>query len=306
MPDVINLRRNGKLLITAEYLVLKGALALAIPLRFGQSMNTTETNTGYISWQSYDSKGQWFSCKFKPASFEILDTNDEVVADKLIQYLTAARDMNPGFLRDKGLSVTFSANYPLEWGLGSSASLISILSSWARVDAWQLYRMCFTGSGYDLACADNDLPLFYRLKDNIPEITAALPASAMRNYCYFAYLGRKQDSAHEVSAFLKSAIIPEKTIERISALSVDICLETEYTDLYKKVEEHEQILSDILKKPTIKSLRFSAFPGTVKSLGAWGGDFAMFVSDLPLDETRTMLKNLGIGDTIFTFNELIR
>jgi hypothetical protein len=306
MPETLSLRGNGKLLITAEYLVLKGALALAIPLRFGQSLSATETNTAYISWQSNDSHGQWFSCKFKPASFEILDTNQDAVAAKLIKYLTAARDLNPGFLRNKGLSVTFSANYPLEWGLGSSSSLISILARWAGVNAWELYRMCFTGSGYDLACADNDLPIFYRLKDELPVITHAEPAEALKNYSYFAYLGRKQDSASEVAAFLKKQAVPDNVIEKISALSVDICLEPDYRDLCAKVDEHERIMSEILHKPRLKSVRFSTFPGSVKSLGAWGGDFAMFLSDLPADEVKTSLNNLGIADTIYTFNELIR
>ena len=37
---------NGKLLISGEYLVLDGALALAVPTRFGQNLQVTEGKDG--------------------------------------------------------------------------------------------------------------------------------------------------------------------------------------------------------------------------------------------------------------------
>lgn len=58
---VENFRSNGKLLLTGEYLVLDGAIALAVPTRFGQKMAvTTSMNTDTVSrleWESYDEKG---------------------------------------------------------------------------------------------------------------------------------------------------------------------------------------------------------------------------------------------------------
>jgi hypothetical protein len=69
------------------------------------------------------------------------------------------------------------------------------------------------------------------------------------------------------------------------------------------MEEHEYLMSSVLKKPILLHERFRNFPGAVKSLGAWGGDFAMFTADKPIDELRIMLKNLGIT-TAFTWDEL--
>ena len=48
-------KSNGKFLLTGEYLVLKGAVALALPLKLGQSMNveTLDSDEGLIYWNAY-------------------------------------------------------------------------------------------------------------------------------------------------------------------------------------------------------------------------------------------------------------
>ena len=38
-------------------------------------------------------------------------------------------------------------------------------------------------------------------------------------------------------------------------------------------------MSAVLKTPTVKETRFPDFNGAIKSLGAWGGDFVMAVSE---------------------------
>ena len=43
------------------------------------------------------------------------------------------------------------------------------------------------------------------------------------------------------------------------------------------IEEHENITSKLIGQEPIKSRLFRDFQGTIKSLGAWGGDF-VFVS----------------------------
>ena len=45
------------------------------------------------------------------------------------------------------------------------------------------------------------------------------------------------------------------------------------------LEVHENIIANALMLQKIKTTHFSDFPGTVKSLGAWGGDFVLVVSD---------------------------
>ena len=50
---------NGKLLVTGEYVVLDGALALAIPTKFGQTMKVAPTTGNVIHWKSYDADGSF-------------------------------------------------------------------------------------------------------------------------------------------------------------------------------------------------------------------------------------------------------
>ena len=43
----------GKLLITAEYLILKGAKGLAIPTKYGQRLSVKKNSKKYIVWEAF-------------------------------------------------------------------------------------------------------------------------------------------------------------------------------------------------------------------------------------------------------------
>ena len=52
---------NGKLLLTGEYLVLDGALAIALPTKLGQSLTVESNQIQKLVWESQDSKSYpWF------------------------------------------------------------------------------------------------------------------------------------------------------------------------------------------------------------------------------------------------------
>ena len=48
-------KSNGKLLLTGEYLVLKGATALALPLKLGQSLEvaTSDKDENRLYWNTF-------------------------------------------------------------------------------------------------------------------------------------------------------------------------------------------------------------------------------------------------------------
>ena len=53
------------MLITAEYLVLKGAKGLAIPTKYGQKLSVKENKDKYIVWEAYTCDNEkWIDCKF--------------------------------------------------------------------------------------------------------------------------------------------------------------------------------------------------------------------------------------------------
>ena len=67
------------------------------------------------------------------------------------------------------------------------------------------------------------------------------------------------------------------------------------------IESHELIISKLISKPTIKETLFKDFNGSIKSLGAWGGDMIMVTS---YTDPNTYFKEKGYS-TIFKFDELL-
>jgi hypothetical protein len=68
--------------------------------------------------------------------------------------------------------------------------------------------------------------------------------------------------------------------------------------------EHESFISNILGRETVKEEYFADFNGEIKSLGAWGGDMMMVVSEMPADSIRTYFLKKNI-QTVFDFQSLI-
>ena len=91
---------NGKLLITGEYLVLNGAKALALPTKFGQSLDVSSLVEKKIIWKSLDAdKSIWFETEL---SFEDIvlrkDFEEEhAIKHTLVEILHQANLQNPKF-----------------------------------------------------------------------------------------------------------------------------------------------------------------------------------------------------------------
>jgi len=160
---------NGKLLITGEYLALDGAQALAIPTKFGQSLTVEPFTDGQLKWESFDASGKiWFETTLSLE--ELFNQSNETldsITERLLQILRVAKAYNPKFLNDNsGLKVKNQLDFPRNWGLGTSSTLISNIAQWAKIDAYALLEDTFGGSGYDIACAKHNTPITYQLQKN--------------------------------------------------------------------------------------------------------------------------------------------
>ena len=70
----MNYYSNGKLLITAEYLILKGAKGLAIPTKYGQKLSIKKNTEKYIVWKAYTCNNKkWIDYKFD-LSFKLISS----------------------------------------------------------------------------------------------------------------------------------------------------------------------------------------------------------------------------------------
>jgi mevalonate kinase len=298
---------NAKLLLTAEYLVLDGAKALAVPLRFGQRLSVEENVQDFISWHSIAHDGfTWFSGKYAINDFRIIESSNPDIAVHPQRLLQAARKLNPGFYsHSEGCEIISTLNYPLLWGLGSSSTLISAIAGWAHVDPFQLHLKVSKGSGYDIACAVSQGPLLYSLKGNKPEIVPVNFSPTFADKIYFVYQGRKQDSAEGINKYQRNNSQPVKdTINKAGLLTERMLCASSLSEFEMVIHEHETLISRVLGVPGIKQTVFSDLPGEVKSLGAWGGDFCMLTWRDDPGLLSAYLKSKGL-ETWFNFNDIV-
>jgi len=298
---------NAKLLLTAEYLVLNGAKALAIPLRFGQCFQVTENRKGFISWQSFAHDGaEWFSGRYTLNDFSIIESSNPEIAEHPRRLMQASRELNSGFCTlSAGCHISSALNYPLLWGLGSSSTLIAAIAAWANVDPFQLHFKVSKGSGYDIACALSPGPIIYSLRENRPEFVPVTFSPSFADKIYFVYQGNKQDSAEGIKKFQKKNSQPDqKSIDAVGMLTDRMLNANSLFEFEEVIREHEALISGHIDAPAIKQTLFSDLPGEVKSLGAWGGDFCMLTwrDDPGLLSSYLKSKGLEIG---FNFNDIV-
>lgn len=272
---------NGKLLISGEYAILDGALGLAIPTSYGQSLSLLPTTTKTVEWRSVDSRGAvWFTARFALGTLDILHSSQQAMALTLQGLLLEAQRQNPLFLRDStGFEVETKLDFPINWGLGSSSTLIDGLAQWARADPYQLLWNAFGGSGYDIACARHNGPITYRLVAGKPEVTPIPFEPLFADFLYFVHLNQKQSSKAAIAAYRSLGAARENLVGDITQITQSMVQAQTLAEFEALMEEHERLLALVLGMAPIKGQLFPDYPGTIKSLGAWGGDFVLATGD---------------------------
>lgn len=303
---------NGKLLLTAEYLVLDGAKSLAIPTKFGQDLTVESIKDSKLIWSSFTDKGDcWFKAIFTLPKLQLISAtfisnkegNAEFIAETLQYILKEAKRLNPNFLKNKnGFAVNTNLTFPQNWGLGSSSTLINNIAYWADVDAFKLLKNAFSGSGYDIACAKYDYPVFYQLKDKKPVVKKADFNPVFLDKLFFVYLNRKQNSREAIDKYKNNHSNIKSEVEYISKLSEVFCKSSSLNELNKIIIEHEQVISSIIKIKPIKKRLFNDYFGEIKSLGAWGGDFILSTGD---ENTPKYFQEKGYN-TVLKYSEMIK
>ncbi|GLB48683.1 GYDIA family GHMP kinase [Neptunitalea lumnitzerae] len=297
---------NGKLLITGEYGVLDGALSFALPTKFGQNLKVTETNNSLLKWTSFDHLNkEWLSItldlnKLSKGTRSIIETSDTEKAITLLDILNTAKKANPAFLT-KGADVITQLSFPNNWGLGTSSTLINNIASWAQIDAFELLWNSFKGSGYDIACAQNNTPITYQITQNKPAVNPISFSPNFTDDLFFIHLNKKQNSKEGIAHYRKLGNKKKTLVKELSSITEEIIKASSLEAFESLVNTHEDILSKHLEQPKVKDLYFSDYNGSVKSLGAWGGDFILATGNK---------KSMGYFEqkgytTILSYNEMI-
>lgn len=295
---------NGKLLITGEYLVLDGAKAFALPTKFGQNL-IIEESQGQIIWKSFDSDGSiWFEDTIPFSSIIRKERFDDAknIKNTLIEILHEAYLMNSDFITSsKGYTIRTELTFPKFWGLGTSSTLINNIAQWLQIDAFELLKRSFGGSGYDIACAQNNSPILYQLVNEKPVTEKINFKPDFTDKIFFVYLNKKQDSKAAIASYYRKDGNVQNAITTINSITNAVIEATTLKEFGTALQNHEIELSNILELKTVKEAYFPNFDGVIKSLGAWGGDFVMCISkENPTD----YFKSRGF-EIVIPYNEMI-
>jgi mevalonate kinase len=296
---------NGKLLITGEYLVLDGAKAFALPTKFGQNLIIEQGVESLIEWKSYDSDGTiWFEDRIP---FESIIRNERFddaknIKNTLIEILHEAYLMNSDFITtSKGYTITTELTFPKLWGLGTSSTLINNIAQWLGINAFELLKNSFGGSGYDIACAQNGSPIIYQIVNEKPLVDFVDFNPDFKDKIFFVYLNKKQSSKASIAAYYGKEGTVEKRIPILNAITERVINATTINEFAIAIQNHEIEMSNILEVSAVKEAMFSDFEGVVKSLGAWGGDFVLTISK---ENPTEYFRNKGF-QVVIPYNEMI-
>ena len=287
---------------------MDGAQALAIPTAYGQSLQVEYLPSfkPELHWKSYDVNGNtWIDTRFEFWHFNCLDENPSEESLKLQKVLRQVRKQNSHFLRDEGdVRVETRLDFPLDWGLGSSSTLIYNISQWAYVSPFELLFSTYGGSGYDIACAQSNGSILYEKKIKGPLWSLVDFDLSFKDCLYFVFLGEKSNTERAIGSYNKRRPFAQKLIKEISHISQDMIQAKNIEEFNSLIKAHEKLVSSSLDLVPVKQQFFPDYWGEIKSLGAWGGDFIMVTSQQKVSETRQYFEKLGYHN-IIPFKEMI-
>lgn len=293
---------NGKLLLTGEYLVLHGAKAIALPLKAGQHLTVSQNpESNSISWNAFYQDQLWFSCKLSADEFSVIETGSPEKAQTLSRLFQTVRKLNPELKIASGTNFETSLDADPEWGFGSSSTLVSLISQWSGVDPFQLNELVFSGSGFDVACAIAEGPIFYVRNKPVEKLDLNYPFD---DQLFLLYSGQKMKTNPEVSSFLKKENPSAQLIQEISELSEEFGRCRIQEEFNRLIQQHEKLIGNLIGKMPVKKAYFPDFDGELKSLGAWGGDFYLVSTALPFSQVKKYFENKGLN-TLLRWNDWI-
>lgn len=265
----------GKLLITSEYFVLDGALALAVPTKLGQDFYWEEIEDGksLVFWEALHENRPWLHVIIDYKNWEIVETNLPDNAQFILHVLKNVQRLSDvRFQSDITYRIKTNLQFPGNYGLGSSSTLMNNLAVFAKIDAFLLNEISLGGSGYDIAVAQEKSSILYQNNPRYIERVTFQPE--FTDELIFVHLNQKQDSREGINAFRsrEKSISLKNQFSEITKQVLNCKRLNEFSDL---MTLHEEILSQFLQVETVKQKHFEDCPSFVKSLGAWGGDFVL-------------------------------
>lgn len=299
----------GKFLITSEYFVLDGAIGLALPTQQGQKLtvSTLDSETFSLQWNSYDANNHvWLSAVFLQQHFENEFTsfeNKEI--NTLLHILKQAKKLNATFLALPAIiEVNTYLDFPNNWGLGSSATLINNIANWAQVNPFLLLENTFGGSGYDIAVAQANHAITFQRKNKIPFVEKININWPFTENLFFVHLNKKQNSREGIEHYKQMPIDKGAITLQLNEITQQLIIADNFATFENLLNQHETLIANSLQLQEAKQLYFVDYWGSIKSLGAWGGDFVLATSNRSIDETTKYFAEKGFP-TVLKYSQII-
>lgn len=268
-------------------------------------MKVQELSGSEVIWNSYDHLGKkWYEAEIDLMGLDVVESSDEQIGKYLRKLFKACCQNNSEFLSHwKKYKIDHYLEFPREWGLGSSSTLIYNMANWADVNPYHLYFDVADGSAYDVACAGADGPILYTLGDGSLNVEEVEINYGFKDNIYFLPMGNKVSSQDAVKE-AKKKNPDKKIIDKISQLS-EKALDIKTLSAFNSwIVEHENLLAQYLGNKRMKELHFADYWGEVKSLGAWGGDMLLITSDKSKQETELYFQSKNYP-TLISYKDLI-
>ncbi len=267
----------GKLLLTSEYVVLDGALALAVPTRQGQAFFCEEKHDGesVVHWQAFHQGRLWLDAVIGYRSWAVIKTNLPEAATFILKVLQNVQKISDfRFHSDDTYYIRTNLEFPADYGWGSSSTLMNDVAVWAGCDPFLLNEMSLGGSGYDIAVAKEKSSILYQLRPDRRMVQKVKFCPVFSDELLLVHLNHKQDSREGIRQYRRHTK-SELLVQEFSELTRKVLETDDIYDFCHLLEIHEEKMAEFLGIPPIKQKMFKDLPVFVKSLGAWGGDFVL-------------------------------
>lgn len=285
-------------MLSGAYFALFGAKVLAVPTRLGQYMTVTTLpeKNNLIFWQSRDVEGQaWLDVNISLSDLQVSrDATGQ--SEGLLAVLRALRVMKPElFTTKQTYHIETCLEFERDWGLGSSSTLVSLVAQWAGVDALELNRQSLGGSGYDVACATAKQAIVYKQGKVLEE--TLLPID-FKDRVVFVHLNKKQDTRQAVQQFNTRGNNWATEVALVNTITDELTKATQLADWMRLKQEEENLIATATGLTKVQDIYFKDFPGLACSLGAWGGDFVLLLSEQDSSETVAYCRQRGFKTTL--------
>ncbi len=296
----------GKLLLTGEYFVLDGAAALAVPTKLGQKayIDTQPSERFEVRWKATQGKNILMDSIYIPRNTSSQTVHTDSFSTRFEFILNQIIELKPDLLHSKTrYNVHTELEFPADYGLGSSSTLIVLAAQIFNVCPYRLNAITFKSSGYDVAVAIEKRALLFKKKlteVEDPSVKKITYRPTFSSDLIFIHLNLKKDSRQAIDRYNQSKSTQED-IEKISSITEKIKEAHSLEDFSALMIDHENIVAKRIEEIPVKQRLFPDLKVFVKSLGAWGGDFVL---SQKFDGYQDYFSKLGFN-TLYSWEEMV-